>query len=244
MIKGYYTAAEIIDEALYAVDDVDRRHFNKAVMYFHWGYRDFNLYNNEAIAESWETVTEARTVNFPDDLMRLLSVGVSVNGELFTFTRSTKMVSPASSPLDEYLDPNRDETSDIARSPQEGYGAKAVNVESYFTVDYNKRRIVLKREAMSRYFMGDRSEVLLTYVGHGVKQLDKTYISGDAANMLIKYIVWKLIEDRPSKYPMQYIMLKKNDFEESRVMFEKLILPSIDELYDAIYETSSQNVRR
>lgn len=245
-IKGYYTASQIIDEALYGVNDVDRRHYNKAVMYFMRGYRDFNLFHNEVVTESWEPIVNKSIVYFPDDLIRLLWVGISINGELFTFTRSNKIVPPSSYPLDDGLDASRDEDTYIVRSPQEGLNAKMVNVEYYFKTDMAKRRIVLKRESMNAPRYADRSEVLIGYVSSGVKQLDKTYIYGDAANMLIAYVEMKLAEDMAmlGKLSGGMLAVKKENYVEARNMYDTLQLPSIEELYDAVYETSGQGIRR
>lgn len=243
-INAFYTANQIVDEALYAMGDNDRRHYNKAVMYFHRGFRDFNLFNNEAIQERWIPITAANTVNFPEDMMRILWTGCSINGELFSFTKSNKIVNPTTAPLDDSLDEERGEQEGIVRSPSTGYNAKAINVEYYYTIDYNKRRIVLKRAASELIRYSDRSEILVGYVGHGVSNMDKTYIMSDAANMLIAYIEWKLTESDSKKYTQWQVATKKQNYEESRNMYDVLSLPSLEELMDCIYETSQAGVRR
>jgi hypothetical protein len=242
-IKGFYTANQIVDEALLAVGDNERRRYGEAVMYFHRGYRDFNLFHNEAVTERWEPITPVHTVNLPEDFVRLLWVGVSLNGELFSFTRSNKIISPVDSPLDETLDESRGETEAIVRTPTSGYGAKAVNMEYYYTLDLERRRLVLKRPAIAVTKSSDRSEVLIGYVSHGVRQMDNTYIYADAANMLVAFIEWKLTEGKAGSVPAYLIEMKKQNYIESQRMYETLNMPSIDELYDAIYETSGQNVR-
>lgn len=243
-LKGFYTGAQLVDEALIAVGDTDRRRYSEAVMYFLRGYRDFQLFNNEVIAESWLPISVTNTVNLPDDFMRLLWVGVSINGEVFSFTRSNKMVSPVSSAIDEELDALRGESEGIVRSPISGYGAKGINVEYYYGLDLERRRIVLKRHAMEMLRYADRSEALVGYVSHGTKDLDNTFVYADAANMLLAYMEWKLVESKPKQFNMSYMNMKKVDYYEAMSAYQCLNLPSVDELYDAIYETSGQNVRR
>lgn len=242
-IKGFYTANQIVDEALLSVGDSERRRYGEAVMYFHRGYRDFNLFHNEAVTERWEPITPVQTVDLPEDFMRLLWVGVSINGELFSFTRSNRIISPVDSPLDEELNEERGETEGIVRNPTSGYGAKGINDEYYYTLDLERRRLILKAPASTIAKHSNRSEVLIGYVGHGVRQMDNTYIYADAANMLIAFIEWKLTEAKAGSVPAYLIEMKKQNYIESQRMYEVLNMPSIDELYDAIYETSGQNVR-
>lgn len=245
MIKGYYTGNQLIDEALAGVRDFDRKYYKEAAMYFMRGYRDFRLFNESgSVKEAWLPITTINTVNYPEDVMRVISVGIVSDGELFTFTRADGMVSPVTSPIDGELDSDRGEDDTLRRTPTAGYGAKGTNVEYYFKDEQQKRRIVLSRMAVNVSRFANRSEVLVRYVSDGVNNLDELYIPNDAANMLISYIEYKLVESRPDKYSRTYISDKKENYYESRNMYDTLQLPTLQELADVIYETSSQNVRR
>lgn len=244
-MKGFYTANQIIDESLAGVQDFERKYYNEAAMYFLRGFRTFKLFHEAGcVKEAWLPITPINTVNYPEDVMRLITVGVSVNKELFTFTRSDKIVSPISSPIDAVFDTDREENDSIERTPTDGYGTKGANVEYYYKDEPDKRRIVLGRLAVDKTRFADRSEVLLRYVSTGVDNLDSTYIPNEAANLLISYIEYKLVESRPDKYSRFYIADKKENYREEVNMYDALNLPSLDELADMIMETSSQNVRR
>lgn len=244
-MKGYYTANQIIDEALAGIRDFDRRSYGEAAMYFLRGYRDFALFHaGGQVKETWRSITAVNTVPYPEDLMRLLSVGINSDGEFFSFTRSDKIVSPVSNPLGDAFDTTRDEGDTLRRVPATGYGAMGQNVEYYYKDDRENRRVILSRMALDLIQFADRSEVLFRYVSNGVDDLDKTYITNDAANLLISYIEWKLVSARPEQYDARYRSEKKEEYIEAQRMYDVLELPSIDELEDVIYETSSQNVRR
>jgi len=243
--KGYYTANQVIDESLAGVRDFDRRYYKEAAMYFLRGYRDFKLFHESGnLKESWETITPINTVNYPADAIRIISVGVMVNKELFTFTRSDSMVSPVTSPIDAALDSDRGEDDTLMRSPTSGYGAKGVNVEYYYKDEQKKRRIVLGRAALDTSRFADRSEVLIRYVSDDTDNLDEVYIPNDAANLLICYVEYQLVKSRPDKYNLGYVANKKEDYREAVAMYDALQLPTLQELADMVYETSGQNVRR
>ena len=71
-----------------------------------------------------------------------------------------------------------------------------------------------------------------------------TYVPGDAVNLLTAYVVYHIRISRPDKYDKGYIMMRKEDLREENEKYHSLSLPSIQELEDMLYETSSQNVRR
>lgn len=245
MIEGYYTGNQLIDESLAGVRDFSRKYYNEAAMYFMRGYRDFRIFNDSgSIKDAWCTVTAINTVNYPKDAIRIISVGIIADGEFFTFTRSDDLVSPLTSPIDESLDSDRGEDDTLRRTPTVGYGAKGTNVEYYFKDEQQKRRIVLSRIAVDVSRFAARSEVLIKYVSDGVDNLDELYIPNDAANMLIAYIEYKLVESRPDVYSRAYAMDKKESYYEARNMYDALQMPTLQELIDVVYETSSQNVRR
>jgi hypothetical protein len=244
MPTGFRTANQIINESLASVRDFDRKYYNEAAMYFDRGYREFKLFNDSSFKESWETITAINTVNYPKDAIRLLSVGVVSDGEMFTFTRSDDMVAPITSPIDSFLDSDRGEDDTLRRVPQIGYGAKSVNVEYYYFDDRKKRRIVLGRAAVDVSRFAARGEVLVRYVANEVDNLDALHIPDDASNLLIAYIEYKLVESRPDKYDRGYMAEKKQNYREEVRRYEALELPSLQDMIDVIYETSGQTPRR
>jgi hypothetical protein len=169
-------------------------------------------------------------------------VGVSIGREIFTFTESKDMVSPSDA-TDRELLSSRDESDNIVRSPIDGYGAKGRNQEYYFKVEENKRRIVLNRLAVDKTRFADRDEVLLRYVSNDIDDLNEARISGQAANMLIAYIEWKVTQALPDKFDRFYRNEKKVDFEEAESRYRMLLIPDVGEMMDIVYETASQNVR-
>ena len=242
-LKGYYSANEVISEALLRVGDAEQLRFAEAAMYFVSAHRDFQLYHSTDEKQAWVTVNALNnTFLLPEDCVKVLSVGVSVNREFFSFTKSDSMTQP-SDVLDSQLLSDRDENDNISRAPYSGYGARALNVEYYYTVDSRKRRVILSRAAVNKTRFADRNEVLIKYVSQDIESLESTKVAVPAVNMIIAYIEWKLISARPNEYPANYRAEKKQDFLESEAMYRLLSIPDIDELMDVIYDSSGQNVR-
>ena len=243
--RGFHTANQLIDEALVGIRDFDRINYKEASVLFLSAFREFQLFEAGAqVKEAWRDITAINTVNFPEDLMRLIDVSVVVDGEYFPFTRSDKLVDPITDPLDGVRDADRGEDDTLRRTPSYGYGTKGQNVEYYYKEDRTKRRIILSRMAVDQTLFADRTEVLVRYVSTGMEDFNKTYIADDAANLLIAYVLYKLVSARPDKYNGGYMAMKKEDYIEQLRMYRALEMPSLQDLEDMIYETSSQNVRR
>ena len=244
MLKGFNTARQIIDEALAGIRDFDRKREREAAMYFLRGYREWRIFNSKSIVEMWLPVTLVKTVNLPDEMLEFLSIGIPVNGEMFTFTLAQGIVSPLDDPMEELLEAESGEDESLLRSLQYGYGSNGINDEYYFRLDEDSRRIVLKKAAIDLYTQSDRTEVLLRYISTGVSDLDNTMVPGTAYNMLVAYIEWKLVASMPTVYDRGYRMDKKQEYLHEVEKFQMLDMPTIDELYDVIFETSAQTPRR
>lgn len=243
-MKALYTAQQVIDEALAGIEDFERNRYQSAAMYFGRGYREFQLYHSMEIKDSWIPLSSIWTIPLPDDYLGFISVGIAINGEVFSFTREDKTLLPTKDPLRIALDSTTTETDDIVKVPTYGYNAKSFNTKGYFKIDIAQNRIVFKDNFLEQFQNSDRTEVLLRYTSMGMSNLRETYIPGMAANMLIAYIEWKLVASRPKQYPMNFIQMKEQEYKLECSKFDINALPNIDELYDMIYESAGQSARR
>jgi len=243
-MKAVYTAQQVIDEALAGIEDFEKDRYQTAAMYFGRGYREFQLYHSMEIKDSWLPLSSIWTIPLPEDYLGFISVGIAINGEVFSFTKEDKTLLPTKDPLRQALDSDTTETGDIVKAPLYGYNAKSINTKGYFKIDIAQNRIVLKDNFLEMFQNSDREEVLLRYTSSGIGNLRETYIPGMAANMLISYIEWKLAASRPKQYAMNFIQMKEREYNLECSKFDINALPNIDELYDAIYETAGQSARR
>lgn len=241
MARGYFFGNEVIDNALMHLG-FDRSYYNIGASHFMSVMRDYKLFHVAQEKESWLNVNSLNyTVQYPDDAIRITDVGVSINREFFPFTEASEMVKP-SDPIGRELLTSRSEADNIQRNTT-GYSAQGLNVEYYYHLDDRKRRIILNRAAVDKTRYADRNEVLVKFVSNDVDNLSETRVGMDAVNMIMAYIEWKLVSNRPKEYSANYIESKRRDFLEAEASYRLLNIPDVGELMDAIYETSGQNIR-
>lgn len=242
-MSAIYNCDNLVNEALIGIRDFGGVRYAEAAMYLLRGLRDFNLFHGASVKYSWQKITPIQTIELPPDYLNFVSIGVSIGGNMFTYTRDNQMIVPFD-PLQSELSTDREEDQHTIRKSNY-LGANGYNSEGYFKLDPQHNRIILRQTIIDQVSTGDRTELLLGYVSTGIDgDLKNSYVPAAAANMLIAYIEWKLIASDPEKYPANLRADKRAEYELAAEQFDFLSLPSIDELYDAIYETSSQSVRR
>ena len=239
--KSWYTAKQVITEALALVGDFEQKQYEMAVLLFMRSYRDFNLFHNTSFTKVWLPVTSIKTVSLPDDFIELVYVGTQINGEVWTFTKNARILSP-SDPLQQTLNTARSEDSNLSVSPLTGYSAKGVNESGYFSLNMQSNRIELRQAFLDLYNQSDMTEVYLGYIGTNITDINTTYVPTNAVNMITCDIARNLALSDPKPNPFM-IQTRQRQYEIEALKYDALSLPSADELLDAIYQTSGQNLR-
>lgn len=234
-----YSAQQVVDEALMGIRDFSRKRFAEGAMYFLRGYRDFQLFYATSIKEAWVDVSPIKTIDLPGDFLDFISVGIILNGEVWTISKSSKIPAPSDAMNQAFVD-GRGEDDQIFRKSYK-FSAQGANVEGYFNIDTAKNRIVLKDTFLMQYETSPKKEVLLRYVSNGMSDdLRNSFIPAAAVNMMIAYVEWKLIASDPEKHTANLRNDKFNEYLMEAEKFTNLALPTADELLDAIYETSGR----
>jgi len=176
-------------------------------------------------------------VNLPMDCIRFKTVGIPLNGKLWTYTKdegiitTTTLVAGA-----ETLDADYGEGEDINPEYNLNYATKGgINDYGYYKVDHEKNRIVFRNV--------DRSEILVEYISSGVSKTATTYIPIIAKEAIESYIYWALISQKRD--------IRADDKEyawrvwiREQSMLKAFALPTLEELEDAWNEELSQSVNR
>lgn len=242
-MSAIYNCDALVNEALFGIRDFGGTRYTEAAVFLLRGLRDFQLFHGSSVKYAWTKISPVQTIELPNDYLNFVSIGVSIGGKIFTYTRDSQIVVP-SDPLQTVLNTERVEDEHVIKHSHY-LGANGYNSEGYFKLDPQHNRIVLKQTIIDQVAQSERTEILLGYVSTGIDgDLKNSYVPTAAANMLIAYIEWKLIQSDPEKYPANLRAEKRAEYEMAAEQFDFLSLPSIDELYDAIYETSSQSLRR
>lgn len=240
-MKNVQTAASVIEESLFLIRDITKDRWHEAVMYFMRAIRDYELFHGSA-TQVWRPVSDIGTITLPEDYLEITAVGISLNGEMFTFSKNEQMVMP-SSPLGKSLITTRNEGAVLIVSPQSGSATKSVNEAGYFDIDLKNNRIVLKQAFIEYYTQSQQSEVLIKYIGSNITDLNTSYIPAKAVNMITNDIAYNLTLSNEKATPFM-IQTRRAEFEKAALRYDMLKLPSADELLDAIYSTASLSLRR
>lgn len=241
-MKGWQTASQVIDESLFLVGDMLKTRWHEAVMYFMRAIRDYELFHSSAYTQAWLPVSSISTVALPEDCLDFISVGVSANGEIFTFTKNEHISNP-SAPIRNTTLTSRNENATLSVTPQSGFATKGTNEQGYFGVDLKNRRIILKQAFLEYFTSSQKSEVLVSYIGTNITDINTSYVSSKAVNMLTSKIAYDLTLSNEKATPFM-VQTRRVEWEKDALRYDSLSLPSADELLDAIYSTSSLSIRR
>jgi hypothetical protein len=248
-MKGWYTAKQVITEALAILGDFEQKQYESAAIHFMRCYRDFSLFHSTSFTKVWLPVTPIKTVTLPEDFLELVWVGTHFRGEVWTFTKNSRILSP-SDPLDQTLNATRHEDSTLMVSPLRGYAAKGANEMGYFNLNLRQNRIELKKAFLHYYNQSDMTEVYLGYIGNDIKDINTAYVPASAVNLITTGIAYQLtlsssapVSSREQKSLLYLIGIREREFLKASTAYDALNFPSADELRDAIYQTSGQSIR-
>jgi hypothetical protein len=232
--EGVVTLKQIVKSALWQAKrpPSDYRMFYELA---YRGYRELRLHHvQEGVRYAKLTPNSINCVDFPEDLVEFVGIGVPVNGKLVPLTRNDDIVITTTLVgAVETQNSTSGEGVDIIDSNTTGFYAKGgINYDGYYKVDWENRRIMLNSVT--------RTEVILAYVSSGTNAEGETYVPVKYEPALIAYIVWQ-----DSRYDDKRIAIAQY-FEQQ---YNKEILnldegPTLQELLDTWISTYSDLPKR
>ena len=201
------------------------------------GMKKLRLFDLNIVNTARLDMSDINTVTLPDDYVNFCALGVPYKGRMWTFTKEGKMISPSSESCGkEVLDSDKGEGIDISDGYNvSGYGVPGGGNLYYMNIELKNNRIVLSGF--------NRTTVILKYISTGVSMNDETYIPRIAEEALIAWVHWKRLQyDRKSSRVDKYSA--KVDYYEAVKDLRDVQSPTLDEIYDAIYETFFQSAKR
>lgn len=225
--EGVVTLKAIVKNALWQAKRPTSDHARFYELAYR-GYRELRLHHvREGVKLSKLTPDSINCVDFPEDMIDFVGIGVPVNGKLSLLTRdddiiiTTTLVGSV-----ETQDNDAGEDVDIYDSTTDGYYAKGgINYDGYYKIDWENRRIMLNSVT--------RTEVILAYVSSGVNATGETYVPVKYEPALIAYIIWQdsRFDDKriaiAQYYETQYVKEIQN-LDEG---------PTLQEYLDVLYST-------
>lgn len=204
-----------------------RRLFDMAVD----GVRELNiLHTKEGRTTTKLTMDANLVVQFPDDMIGFVSVGVPYKGRYWSYSRDDTILDVA----------DRDATGPDVENPRRGYlwtyGAKgAVNTKGYYRVNYNRREILFDHV--------NRDDIILVYTSSGVNTDADTYIPVMYKSAIYAYLAY---ESNVYRLGVPEVKLEryKRKYETEIDKLNTLQASTLDEWQDVLYGLMTPGVIR
>ena len=196
------------------------------------GFRKFSLYHIPCIKHEWLTVnTDIYTVDFPDDLVKLYSVGIPIDGKYWEFSRTNDRITTQN----QTIDTDKMEADQRVRKPLENYAMRGGYNQYLFSEDIPNRRIVL--------FGSTATEVLIYYRSTGINMDGTTVIPIHAFEALKAYVQYKLAVFSNTS-ANRIAMLQQSYLAEVKDMRDFENMFTVNEFLDAIRSGYAQTFKR
>lgn len=237
-LSGYTTLKEVALNAILGMGRKGNTQFYfPFVQYAIRGYKKLNLFHLPMPKVAYLAMSDINTVQLPDDYLSFYSIGVPYKGRLWTFTKDQSLVSPDSEDCGEG-ELTTAGGEDIVKGDTgtlTGYGLAGGVNEYYFKLDLPNNRIIIN---------GLTARTLtLVYISTGISMSEETFIPKIAEEALIAFIHWQRLQ-----YDDEASMALKKDYEQQYINgtneIEASTMPTLDELYDAVYRAIYSSVKR
>jgi hypothetical protein len=236
-LKGYVTIRQLANSA---IGQMGKK--GEMSLYFPFvkllirGYKQLNQFSLNMPKTERIMMNSIGCIDIPDDYMGFVSLGIPYKGRIWTFTRSDRLITPDGMVCGEAtLSAANGETITIGNSTIAGYGVGGGANDYYYKLDLPGHRIIINGFP--------RTTVTLNYISSGISMSETTWIPRIAEEALIAWVMWQRVvyDDAvpmgiKNQYKQEYIE------KENEIKFSEM--PTLDEFYDAIYQTFTQGLKR
>ena len=168
------------------------------------------------------------TIDWPDDYLGLVYLGIPVGGKIHTLTRKDELITTTTWVNgQETLTTEQDEGVRADFGQRSGYGATGGKNIAYYTSDKKNRRFFIN--GLRLQF----AEVILGYKTSGVSD-ENTLIPVTYLMAIQQWVEWRIAQRADSRNLKEADYFKK-EYEQEISLLKAFESPTMDELYDAYY---------
>lgn len=188
---------------------------------------DFNVVATKVVTPDPTT----KSFDYPEDYVRYESISAVFGGQWWTYTKNKNIV-----PLKDDDDTEiQSSMSNIADSIiQSGYASGGGINNFYFDNDDKNRRFIVSGF--------DADIVVLRYITNGLNTTGDILVPDYAVLALEAWVKWRM--SAHNNDPVYQRKENENDYKNFRLDMRRVLRPSADEIYDAIYKSTGQGARR
>jgi hypothetical protein len=174
------------------------------------------------------------TIDFPAEFEDFLSIGVPIDGELWTLTRRDSIIQTTS--LSGVIEVQSSTVGEgVGNNTDYDYGGQ--NTRGYYAIDWENRRIFLNG------LDTDITEVILFYKTSGTMINTTTYIPNKYIPAMIAKILFAFVQYDDNVNPNRRQELLFN-MQQEEMKLRNLEAPTLNELMDAVYSTYYGTAKR
>jgi hypothetical protein len=251
--SGLTKINSIVDEVMVEFDTHSDSDYLRYARFVERGLRELSIFHlNNSSSDDLEVDSFSNTAPLPSDFIRLVELGIVLsNGKLYTLTKDSSIAIPngvdcgrnvknetentlssSSQPLHGYYYTGDNYTYDYAKFARRG----GVSEYGKFTIDLENYRIVFGAGF-------NESSVRIKYISSGISIDKETFIPEVAREALVSYVKWKATTNKMS-IPMSERREKKKEYYQEVIKMGQANGPTLDELIDAIYQSTTQIASR
>lgn len=237
-LKGNTTLDGIVSNVIWDIGE--QNDMGNYLRYMQWAirvYKELNLFHLRQPRYVKVAMSDINTVDYPDDWLGFISVSVPVNGQYWTMTKNGKLIVPMSIACgEETLDEDEGETVIIGDGDEiVGFPIGGGRNNYYYRLDDDNQRIIINGF--------NRSTVILAYRSTGIRVDGQNFIPKVAEEAMIAGVhALRLRHNSKATRGDKADAEIRYELEQEKLEVAKR--PSLDDVFDAIYETIYQGVKR
>ena len=252
--KQFITIENIVSAILLEIgDETNRQYYVRA---FQWAldeYRRLNVHHSPLFAErKLNLETDRYSAPYPDDAVKILSVGIYYNGEFFPFTKKPNLSIYPVDEEDEIFESGDNEGVDI---PQRGYGfgQSGQNI-GYWSEDPETCLIYVRNyrwDEINQNYLDNTQpltgKIIVRYKTTGIKCDQDFCMPYEFRELIISMVVYKFMRKGiPVRVTNYNIQLQQQDIEVKKEEFYELTtgVQNFWEAKDAVYASMNMIARR
>lgn len=227
--KGLITLQTCVDDVLNKLDSYSDSLIGRYLRFAERGLSSLNLFVLNSVRTETLTINKHINIaNLPADFVRLIRLGVNLNGKIYTLTNDNELK------VGTYFgcETTERETSDSAYdSCDENYCGWNYQIKGGHS-EYGTYRIDEANYTIQFGQGVNLDDVVIEYVGTGLNISDVTYIPEKARETIISFIMMERLHSGNSTLGERQEAEAKYHYELAKL--EAASMPSFDEMYDAL----------
>jgi hypothetical protein len=177
------------------------------------------------------------TIDWPDDYLGLVCLGIPINGKIWTLTRNDEIITTTTMINgQESLTSTQGEGVIIPKGQTCGYGATGGKNRYTYTSDENNRSIFINGANLQF------ANVILSYLSSGVE--DENTLIPVKYYMPIEFFVrWRMCQRKDSGN-LNDAQYWRSEYDKEISQLKAFEAPTFEEIYDAMYSVCSGTYQR